>query len=188
MTPSRITVKHEPEDPAHGREERQEEMVEREHLVAQHGQPVEELGSLVVLDRRHRRLQLGDVGLECDADPVAEAALKAVEQHAQVPGAGRGDGQAGGGDEDAGPIAVGDAVGQHPQPERQEHVRQRGDHGHREGGHEELRLGPVAQLHRAPQRGQARAAGRQASVSWTTSSPCSSTSTKREAWRSNMVR
>ena len=81
----------EPQDPAERREERHEQVVEREHLVAQHREAVEVLGSLLVLDRRDRRLQPRDVRLERDADPVAEAALHAVEQHLQVPRRGRRD-------------------------------------------------------------------------------------------------
>ena len=65
----------EADDPAEGGEQRQEQVVEGEHLVAQHRQPVEVLGSFLVLDGRDRRLQLGHVGLEGDRHPVAEPAL-----------------------------------------------------------------------------------------------------------------
>ena len=79
----------EAEEPADRPEQRQEHVVEREHLVAEHAQPVEVLGPLVVLDRPHRGLEAGDVRFEGHADLVAEAALHAVEQHPHVPGAHR---------------------------------------------------------------------------------------------------
>ena len=63
-------------DPADRREQRHEQVVEREHLIAQHREPVEVLGPFVVLDRRDRRLQRGDVRFERDRDLVAEAALR----------------------------------------------------------------------------------------------------------------
>ncbi len=53
-------------------EQRQEDVVEGEDLVAQHGQPVEHLGSLVLLDADGRGLQPGDVGLEADGEALAE--------------------------------------------------------------------------------------------------------------------
>ena len=80
----------EPDDPAHRREQRHEQVVEREHLIAQHRQAVEVLGALVVLDRRDRGLQRRDVRFERDGDLVAEAALHAREHDAQEPrGGGR---------------------------------------------------------------------------------------------------
>ena len=94
-------------------------MVEREHLIAQHGEPVEVLGPLLVLDRRDRRLQPRDVRLERDADPVAEPALDAVEQHLQVPRRRRRDRQADRGDDDRRAVVAGHSVGEQLQPQRE---------------------------------------------------------------------
>ena len=59
-----------------------------------------------------------------------------------------------------------------------------------ERGQEQAGLGAVAEPERAPQRrqraGQLVAAAQR--WSWTTSSPCSSSSTNRDAWSSNIVR
>ena len=44
----------------------EEQVIEREHLIAQHGQAVEVLGSFVVLDRADVGLERGDVGFEGD--------------------------------------------------------------------------------------------------------------------------
>ena len=50
---------------------------------------VEVLGPLVVLDRRHRRLQARDVRLEEDRHAVAEAPLRPVADDLEEPGRGR---------------------------------------------------------------------------------------------------
>ncbi len=68
----------EPQNPAARREHRHVHVVQHEHLIAQHRQPVEVVRSLVVRDRRDRGLQPRHVGLERDRDPVAEASLDAV--------------------------------------------------------------------------------------------------------------
>ena len=184
----------EAEDPADRREQRQEHVVEREHLVAQHAQPVEVLGPLVVLDRRHRRLEAGDVRLEGDADLVAEAALHPVEQHPHVPGAhGR------------------EAPARRPRPapwsgsslvtpsassaihSATSASGTRGEQGHRERADEQPRLGAVAELHHPPQRAQRRreVVVREVVRRATQAPPPrlrSSSSTKRDACMSNIVR
>ena len=72
---SRSAGDDEPEDPPEVAEQRLEQVVERERLVAQHGEAVEVVGALLVLDRRHGRLQPGDVRLHGDRQAVAEPPL-----------------------------------------------------------------------------------------------------------------
>ena len=76
----------EPQDPPAGGEHRHVHVVEHEHLVAQHREPIEVVGALLVRDGRDRRLQPGDVRFERDRDLVAEAALHARADRAQEPG------------------------------------------------------------------------------------------------------
>ena len=78
-----------PQDPPQRGKQRHVHVVEHEHLVAQHGQAIEILGTLVVGDRRHRRLQPRHVRLERDGHLVAEAPLHAGADRAQKPGGGR---------------------------------------------------------------------------------------------------
>ena len=87
------------EQPSERREQRHEHVVEGEHLVTQHRQPVEVLRALVMLDGRHRRLQVGDVRFERDRDPVAEPALDPLRQQRQVPRRRHRDGQTDAGDD-----------------------------------------------------------------------------------------
>ena len=76
---SSTTRDAEPEDPAERREQRHEQVVEREHLVAQHREPVEVLGPLVVLDRRRPTpAACATCASSAIVDPVAEAALHPV--------------------------------------------------------------------------------------------------------------
>ena len=97
---------HQSEHPAERGEQRQEHVVEGEDLLAQHRQPVEVVGPLVVLDGGHRRLQPRDVGFEHDGDAVAEPSLHALRQHAEVPGRCHRGRQAQRGDDDGGTSAV----------------------------------------------------------------------------------
>ena len=176
------------------REQRHEQVVEREHLVAQHREPVEVLGPLVVLDRRDRRLQRGDVRFERDRDLVAEAALHAREHDARgttwrsptAPGRARPASRASG------------RRGRRP-------TRRRGTSATARSARRAARRTPSSRTRaagRAARRGSraspcarataGRGAGRQPSVSCTTSSPCSSSSAsaialKRDAWSSNIV-
>ncbi len=60
-------------------------MIEGEDLIAQHRQPVEVLRSLVVLDRRHRGLQVSDVRFESNRHAIAKTPLHSLRQQRQVP-------------------------------------------------------------------------------------------------------
>ena len=129
---SRIDRHREPEDPPGGREHRHVHVVEREDLVAQHGEAIEIVGPFVVLDRRHRSLQPRDVRLEEDRHAVAEAPLRPVADDAQEP---RGDGretEPRRRDHEHRPVAVLDAAGEQREPQREQRVGQRGEHDDRE--------------------------------------------------------
>ena len=116
----------EPQDPAERREQRHEQVVEREDLVAQHRQPVEVLGPLVVLDGGDRRLQPATCASSAMVDPVAEPALHAVPTDLQEPGrrrrTRRGRARPA---HDRGPVVVEHAVGEQLQPQREQRVGQR---------------------------------------------------------------
>ena len=145
-----------PDDPAHRREQRHEQVVEREHLIAQHREAVEILGPLVMLDGRDRRLQGRDVGFERDGDLVAEPALHAGEHDAQEP---RGRGrrrQSERGDDDAAAVVIVEPVGEELEPQRDQRVGDRHHDRHREREEQAARLGAVAELHRAPERAERR--------------------------------
>ena len=73
------------EDPPGGREHRHVHVVEHEDLISQHRQPVEVVGPFLMSDRRDRRLQLRDMGLESDRDLVAESALNAHGHRGEEP-------------------------------------------------------------------------------------------------------
>src|SRR5215469_4402593 len=74
-----------PQNPPQHGEHRHIHVVEDEHLIAQHGQAVEILGALVMLDRSDRCLQFGHVGLEGDRYLVAKASLHARAHRAEKP-------------------------------------------------------------------------------------------------------
>ena len=77
-----------PQNPPQGRKQRHVHVVQHEHLVAQHGQAVEILRTLLVGHRHHRGLQPGHMRLERDGHLVAEAALHPGADGAQKPGRG----------------------------------------------------------------------------------------------------
>jgi hypothetical protein len=74
-----------PQDPPERGKQRHVHVVEHEHLIAQHGQPIEILRTLLMRDRRDRSLQLRDVRFERDGHLIAEAALHARADRAQKP-------------------------------------------------------------------------------------------------------
>ena len=74
-----------PQDPSERGKHRHVHVVKHEHLIAQHGQPVEILRPFLMRDRRDRGLQLGHVGLERDGHFVAKAALHARTHRSQKP-------------------------------------------------------------------------------------------------------
>ena len=173
-------------------EQRLEQVVEHERGVAQHGQAVEVLGALLVLDRGDRRLQPGDVGLHGDGDAIAEAPRQPLVDHADVPRRRHRHGRA-----RWPPTAPCSAI---PRSRRRSSASATAPAGRRAAS--SAPSWPATPRAAAARRGSragtcatapasptaALGAGAQSRRSWTTSSPCSSTSTNREAWSSNIVR
>ena len=179
----------EPQDPAARREQRHVHVVEHEHLVAQHRQPVQVLGALVVLDGRDRRLKPGHVRFERDGQAVAKPALGAIAHDPQEPGRGRGRPEADRRGQHEPAVVRQHAVGQQLEPERQERVGQGRQQREPEGHDQEPRLGLVAPL-RAPATWRAGRGGRSSREDivahpFLVSPP---SEPKRDACRSNMVR
>ncbi len=145
----------------HGREERHVHVVEHEDLVAQDRQAVEVQRALLVGDRGDRRLQAGDVRLERDRDPVAEAALHARAERSQEPGGRRRHAEAEGGRHQQAPVAAEDALPQELQPEG-EQARPAGRRAATSANEAAISRGSwrIAELQHPPHRGQGRRAGR----------------------------
>ena len=76
----------EAQDPAAGGKQRHVHVVEHEDLVAQHRQPIEVFGPLVVLNGGDRGLQPRDVRFQRNRHPVTKTPLRTVADHAQKPG------------------------------------------------------------------------------------------------------
>jgi hypothetical protein len=75
----------EPQNPAANSKDRHVNVIEDEHLVAQNGQAVQNLGPLVMLDSDYRGLQSRYQRLQRDGYLFAEPALGAVADYAQKP-------------------------------------------------------------------------------------------------------
>ena len=146
----------EPQDPAAGREQRHVHVIEHEHLIAQHREPIEVVGALVVRDGRDRRLQPGDVRFERDRHLVAEAPLHARADRAQEPRRrGRHAEADGRRAHEAGPLLEHALAEQH-QPQREQRIGQRGELRQHERGEHQPRLVAVAELAQPPHRRQRR--------------------------------
>ncbi len=122
-----------PQHPAGGGEQRHVQVVEHEHLLAQHRQAVQPLGPLLVGDGRHRRLEPGHVRLQGDRDPVAEAALDPRVDRPQDPGGRRRQPQADRGHQQQPPVALQHPLAEQGQPQGQQGVGQRGRQRQQEG-------------------------------------------------------
>ena len=162
---SNATVTTESKDPSARGEERHVHVIEHEHLVAKHREPVQVVGAFVVLDGGDRRLELGHVRFERDGHPVAKPPLRAIARDAKEPGRGRRDAQA-----DRRGQREPSIVGEHPireelQPEREECVGHRRDQRESERDHQQPRFGLVGPLQGPPHGGEAHAADRHASTS-----------------------
>jgi len=143
---------HQPEQPTERGEQRHEHVVEREDLLAQHRQPIEVLGPLVVLDGGHRRLQAGDVRLERDGHAIPEAALHALGEHRQVPDERRRHCEPDDGSDDRRPALLIDAIDDESEPQCQQRIGQHHQQPQAQRQHQQLRLRAIAQAERAPQR------------------------------------
>ena len=116
----------EPQDPAAGREQRHVHVVEHEHLVAQHDEPVEVVGPLVVLDASRPRPAAAPRATRARSSPgrgsgAARASLTtrrnqvAVADSAEPDGRGRA----------RAAVAAEHAVGEQLEPQREQRVGQR---------------------------------------------------------------
>ncbi len=114
----------EPQQPSAGGKNRHIHVIEHKHLIAQHGEPVENVGALVVGDGGHRRLQPGHMGFERDRDLVAEAALHAGTDRAQQPGGRGGDAERNRGDADDPSIVTEQTLAEQREPPGDQRVRQ----------------------------------------------------------------
>ena len=99
-------------------------VIEHEHLVAQHREPVEIVGTLMVRDRRDRRLESRDVRLERNGHFVAEAALHSRADDAQEPRGRRRDAKRDRRRDDEPAFALQDAFAKQLEPERKQCVWQ----------------------------------------------------------------
>ena len=141
---------HDPDDPADGAEQRHVHVVQHEHLVAQHGETVEVVASLLQLEPGDRGLQGGDVRLQGDGHPVAEAPGQSVVDHPEQPAERRRRGHRPEHGEDHRPVAVGEPVGQQREPEREQRIRHRRKQGDGDHHDDQSRLVGVADLAQPP--------------------------------------
>jgi hypothetical protein len=146
----------EAQNPATGGEHRHVHVVEHEHLVAQHGDAVEQLGPLLMGDRRHRRLEPGHVPFQGDRHLVPEPPLHPGADRAQEPGRHGRAGEAERGDQQRCAVAMQHRGAEQREPDRDERVRQRGEQGQQERRQQQAGLVPVAQPAQPPHRRQRR--------------------------------
>ena len=138
------------QDPPQGGKQRHVHVVEHEHLVAQHGQAVEILGTLVVGHGLYCGLQPGHMRLKRDGHFVAEATLHPGADGAQKPGRSGGDAEADGRDLDPCGAVLEYAFAQQPQPQREQSIGQRGELRQGKGHDHQAGLMPIAQLAQPP--------------------------------------
>ncbi len=146
----------EPEDPSTRGEQRHVHVVQHEHLMAQHRQPIEVVGTLLVRDGRNRCQQRRDMGLKRDSDLVAESALNARADGDEEPCRGGGQPKRHDRDSHLGPVALEDTLAEQHEPQRHQRIGQRGQERQREGHEDQGRLVTVAELAQSPHRGERR--------------------------------
>ena len=146
----------EAEDPPARGEQRHIHVIEHEHLIAQHRQAVEVLGTLVMGDAGDRRLQARDVRFERDRDPVAEAPLHSGAHRAEEPRRrGRCAEPDGRGANEARPVLEHALAEQH-EPPREQRIGQRRQLRQHECREHQPWLVPVAEPAQPPHRGERR--------------------------------
>ena len=106
METSSAIVIDEAEDPSTRGEQRHVHVVQHEHLMAQHRQAIEVVGTLLMRDGRDRCQQRRDMGLERDRDLVAEPALNARAHGDEEPCCGGGQPKRHDRDSHLGPVAL----------------------------------------------------------------------------------
>ena len=143
-----------PQDPSERGKQRHVHVIEHEHLIAEHGQPIEILRAFLMRDRRDRCLQLRDVRFERDRHLVAEAPLHARADGAEKP-------RRGGRHAEAnrralhhpGPVLE-DAFAEQHQPQRKQRIGQRGELRQHERHDHQARLVAIPQFAQSPHRRQ----------------------------------
>ena len=145
-----------PQDPPQGGKHRHVHVVEHEDLVAQHGQAIQILGTLVVCDRGHRRLQPRHVGLERDGHLIAEAPLHPGADRLQKPGRGGGHAEANRRPFHQPCSVLEVTFAQQRQPQGEQRIGQRCQLRQHERHHHQARLVAIAQLAQPPHRRQRR--------------------------------
>ncbi len=144
------------QDPATCREQRHVHVIQHEDLVAQHRQPIEIVGTLVMGDGGDRSQQRGHVRLERDGHLVAEATLHSSADGGEEPGRGGRHADRQRAPPDASPIALQDAVANQLEPERQQRIGHGGQKRQGERRDDQRRLVAIAQLAQAPHRRERR--------------------------------
>ena len=142
----------EAEDPPRHREHRHVHVIQHEHLIAQHRNPIEILGNLLVGDARDARLQPRHVRLERDGDLVTKAALDAGAHRAQEPGAGRRQAERDRRKAQSCRVGGDDSVRHQLEPEREQSVRKGSEERKKERPQHQARLVPEAQPAESPHR------------------------------------
>jgi len=141
----------EPDDRADGGEQLLIEHAQRARVVAEHGDAVEVVGPLVVLDRGDRGLQVGHVRLEHDGGAVGEAAVDAVAHDIEQPAGGRQHSDEADRDADACAVVRGHALNEGGEPDGEERVRSGGRDRRHQGDEDESGIDPITHPERAEQ-------------------------------------
>jgi hypothetical protein len=131
-------------------------VVEHEHLVAEHGQPIEILRAFLMRDRSDRCLQLRDVRLERNRHLVAEAALHPRADRAEKPSRGGRHGEANRRASHHDRSVLEDAFAKQHQPQREERIGQRGELRQPERRDHQARLVAIPEFAQPPHRRQRR--------------------------------
>jgi hypothetical protein len=131
-------------------------VIEHEDLITEDREAIQIVGTLVMLERRDRRLQPCDMRLERHRHAIAKAPLRAIADDAEDPRAGRRrtEPERGGVDEQA--VAAERAVCEQLEPHREQRVGERCQQRQPERDDEQQRLRIVAAPERAPHRRERR--------------------------------
>ena len=121
-----------PQDPPKRGKKRHVHMVEYEHLIAEHGQPIEILRAFLMRDRSDRGLQSRHVRFERDRHLVAEATLHACADRAEKPRRGSRHAEANRRALHHTGSVIEDTFAEQHQPQREERIGQRGELRHHE--------------------------------------------------------
>ena len=140
----------EPNDPPARREHRHVHVVEDEHLIPEHREPVEIVRTLLVRNCRHGRLELRHVRLERDRHPVAEPPLEPRAHGAQEPRRRRGDSQRECRDTQQADVPLQQSFADQFEPECEQSIRKGHQQRQRERDEHQPGLEAIAQLAQPP--------------------------------------